>query len=171
MAANALLAGAAGTLALEAYTYADMAIRGRPASEVPPNVIQRLAQSVRLGALANKEGDAPKNRRSGTSALLGYGIGMGAASAYARLRPSVPWLPWQVGGLILGAATLVASEGSATALGATDWSEWSLTDWISDIVPRSLFGLVTAYVCEEKEDVRVQRVVFEDVVMTELLEA
>lgn len=54
-------------------------------------------------------------------------------------------------GVILGAVTLVMSEGSATALGATNWSTWSTwsaSDWISDIVPRTLYGLTTAWVVE-----------------------
>ena len=40
-----------------------------------------------------------------------------------------------------------------SGLGATDWSTWSASDWISDIVPRTLFGLSVAYVCEILDDV------------------
>jgi hypothetical protein len=53
----------------------------------------------------------------------------------------------------VGPATLIRNEGSASALGATDWSKWSVSDWMSDIVPRtrftaSLYGLAAAYVFE-----------------------
>lgn len=69
------------------------------------------------------------------------------------MRPYVrDWLPWPIAGLILGATTLVVSEGSATALGATDWWEWSAAEWAADIIPRSLFGLATAYVVERLMD-------------------
>ena len=149
MIAKGLLAGAAGTIALDVFTYADMLVRARPASVLPSDVTQRLARALGITALAADEGDAPKNRRSGAGALLGYGVGLGAGGVYAVLRPAFrAWLPWPIAGIILGGATLVASEGSATALGATDWSTWSAADWAADILPRSLYGLVTAYVVE-----------------------
>jgi hypothetical protein len=144
-----LVAGAAGIAALDIFTYADMLLRARPASSLPSTVTQKLAETAGIGALANTEGEAPKNRRSGAGALLGYGVGLGAGIGYALLRPAVRgWLPWPVAGVILGAATLVASEGSATALGATDWSTWSAAAWISDIVPRAVYGLTVAAVVD-----------------------
>ncbi len=149
MIAKGLLAGAAGTIALDVFTYADMLVRARPASVLPSDVTQRLAQRLGIAALASAEGAEPKNRRSGAGALLGYGVGLGAGFVYAAVRPPFrDWLPWPLAGLILGGVTLVVSEGSATALGATDWSKWSAADWAADILPRSLYGLVTAYVVE-----------------------
>ena len=41
---SGVAAGAVGTLAIEAVTYLDMLIRGRPASEVPARVASKLAQ-------------------------------------------------------------------------------------------------------------------------------
>ncbi len=149
MIARGLLAGAAGIVALDAFSYADMLVRGRPASELPATTVQKLAAKFGLGALANDGDDATKSRRSGAGAILGYGVGLGSAIVYSTIRPAVEdWLPWPLAGAILGAATLVTSEGSATALGATDWSTWSLADWVSDILPRTLYGLTVAYVCE-----------------------
>ncbi len=153
MIARGLLAGATGILALDAYTYLDMFVRGRPPSDVPATVVQKLAEKLGLDALATADGDEPKHRRSGAGALSGYGVGLGSAIAYSGIRPSTEaWLPWPIAGAILGLATLVVSEGSATKLGATDWSTWSASDWISDIVPRTLFGLCVAYVCEILDD-------------------
>ncbi|MBD5655217.1 MAG: hypothetical protein IAI50_08535 [Candidatus Eremiobacteraeota bacterium] len=153
MIAKGLLAGAAGTLALDLYTYLDILARARPPSEVPSTVVQKLAEKLGVESLANNDGDAPKNRRSGAGALMGYGVGLGAGVAYCAVRPAFErWLPWPLAGVLLGGATLVASEGSATALGATDWSTWSASDWASDIIPRTLYGLTVAYVCEKIED-------------------
>jgi hypothetical protein len=42
---DALLAGAAGTAALNAVTYADMAVRGRAASQTPQRSVRRLADA------------------------------------------------------------------------------------------------------------------------------
>ena len=143
---NGLLAGAAGILALDVYTYLDMLVRGRPASELPSTVVQKLAGGLGIAPLASDEGGAPKNRRSGAGALMGYGVGLGSALAYAALRPSTRWLPRPLAGILLGGATLVASEGTATALGATDWGTWTAGEWLSDIIPRTLYGLTVAYV-------------------------
>ena len=150
MIAIGLLAGAAGTAALDLASYADMLGRGRPPSELPATVVSKLAARIGLSSFANASDAAAKSRRSALGALFGYGVGLGAGVTYAALRPKVrAWLPWPIAGLIVGAATLVASEGSATALGATDWRTWSTTDWIADIVPRSLYGLTVALTIEK----------------------
>jgi hypothetical protein len=147
-----LVAGAAGTLALDLVSYGDMLLRGRPASTLPSTVVQKLASGLGVRALASDGGDASKNRRSAAGAILGYGVGLGSGIGYALLRPAVrEWLPWPIAGVIVGAATLVVSEGSATWLGATDWSTWSIADWISDIVPRTIYGLTVAAVYEALE--------------------
>lgn len=153
MVANGLLAGALGTAALDIYSYGDMAARGRPASELPSTVVAKIADRLGLHAFASAADDLAKSRRSGLGALFGYGVGLSAGVAYAALRPSVRnWLPWPIAGAILGAATLVASEGSATALGATDWRTWSTSDWIADIVPRTLYGLTAAWAVDALDD-------------------
>jgi len=149
MLSKGLLAGAAGTVALDLFSYGDMLVRGRVASTLPSTVVQKLATRLGWGTCANADDDAAKNRRSSAGALLGYGVGLGAGVGYALVRPTFEgWLTWPVAGVILGAATLVASEGSATALGATDWRTWSAADWISDVVPRTLYGMTAAWVVE-----------------------
>ena len=149
MIAQGLLAGAAGTLALDIYTYADILATARAPSSLPSTTVQKIAEQLNVSALASDDGDAPKNRRSGAGALLGYGVGLGAATGYALIRPLVrSWLPWPIAGALLGAATLVASEGSSTALGATDWSQWTPSEWLADIVPRTVYGLTVAAICE-----------------------
>ncbi len=136
-------------MALDITTYIDILVRARPSSALPSDVVKKSAQIAGIDALASDEGDAPTNRRSGAGALMGYGVGLGAGIVYSALRPAFrAWLPWPMAGVLLGAATLVVSEGSATALGATDWSKWSLGEWIADIVPRAMYGLTAAYVVE-----------------------
>ena len=148
MIAQGLLAGAAGTLALDIYTYADIFATARPASSLPSTTVQKIAEQFDITGLAG-DGDDASNRRSGAGALLGYGVGLGAAAGYAFVRPLFrSWLPWPIAGALLGAATLVVSEGSSTALGATDWSQWTPSEWLADIVPRTVYGLTVAAVCE-----------------------
>ncbi|GAC1614084.1 MAG: hypothetical protein NVS4B5_02220 [Vulcanimicrobiaceae bacterium] len=145
-----LLAGAAGTAALDLFSYGDMAVRGRAASELPGTVVSKLAERAHFTSFALATDDTAKNRRGALGAIAGYGVGLGSGVAYAAIRPHVrAWLPWPVAGVVLGLATLVASEGSATALGATDWRTWSASEWFADIVPRTIYGLTTAWVVEQ----------------------
>ncbi|MFG1618809.1 hypothetical protein ACGFI3_39170 [Nonomuraea wenchangensis] len=135
-----LIAGAAGTSALNAVTYLDMAIRARPASSTPQQAVDKMADlvDVDLG-----EGEQADSRREALGSLLGYGTGAGAALCYGlaaeRWRPS-----WPVGVLALTALAMVGSNAPLTLLGTTDPRSWSATDWISDVVPHLAYG-VTAY--------------------------
>lgn len=43
-----LVAGAAGTTALNAVTYLDMAIRGRPASDTPQQMVARVSEATHV---------------------------------------------------------------------------------------------------------------------------
>jgi hypothetical protein len=60
------VAGAAGTTALNAVGYADMALRGRPASSVPAQVAEQLAR--RVGSAVPGNDAARRNRLEGLGA-------------------------------------------------------------------------------------------------------
>lgn len=139
------IAGATATMALDISTYADMAARGRAPSDLPATVVAKLAE--RLGLEAGGDDDPAKNRRSAVGSLLGYANGLGVGAAYGIVRPLVRRAPPLVVALALGAATMALSDVPATRLGATDPRSWSITDWLSDIVPHAVFGatLVLAY--------------------------
>ncbi|MFI5389654.1 MAG: hypothetical protein ACHQY2_08015 [Candidatus Eremiobacterales bacterium] len=139
------LAGAAGTATLNSITYLDMAVRGRPPSELSGKMARKLAALAgedELAKPAEEQSDATKNRVSGLGALLGYVDGFGAGAIFGALRPAMRGMPWFVAGIGLGALTMAMSEGAATALGQTDPSEWSASDWAADIVPRCVYGWV-----------------------------
>jgi hypothetical protein len=134
-----LAAGAAGTAVLNATTYADMAIRARPASKVPKRVVKEFA---RWGGVQK----LPPERTKGLSMLLGYADGFGTGVLLGVMRPRMRGVPWFIAGMGLAAFTLFLSEGSATAMGKTDPLKWSASDWLADIVPRMLYGCVTCFV-------------------------
>ncbi len=80
MLRNVLLgtaAGAVGTVALNVVTYADMATRGRPSSEVPAQVAGALAEKVGFelpggsNGAGGDEQQKAENRKSGLGALQG----------------------------------------------------------------------------------------------------
>jgi hypothetical protein len=133
-------AGAAGTTALNAVTYLDMAVRGRGSSSTPEQTVEKLAEKAHVSVPG--EGDTRQNRLQGlgplTGILAGVGVGVLAGLARAagfRFRPLV-------GTALTTAGVLVAANGPMTVLGITDPRTWSTTDWLSDIVPHVAYAAV-----------------------------
>lgn len=145
-----LLAGAAGITALNAATYLDMVLRGRPASTTPEDTVRRTEDLLHL-PLSDEGPDSPAaaNRRSGLGALMGIEVGLGTGVLYSLIRPRLCTAPVVIGGLIAGLVANVGSVAPMTALGVTDPRNWSAASWISDIVPHLCYGLVTAAAYEE----------------------
>jgi hypothetical protein len=140
-----LVAGAAGTAALNLTTYADMLIRGRPASSVPEKVAGRLAEDAGIEPIAaHKQDEASGNRRSAAGALMGYVVGMGAGVDYAFLRAFMPGLPLPVAATAIGVMAMAASDVPATMTDATNPREWTASSWASDIIPHLAYGFATA---------------------------
>ena len=137
-------AGAAGTTALNAVTYLDMAVRGRPASSAPQTGVQTIAG--KLGVRIPGDDQTAQNRVAGLGPLLGIvtGVGVGMALGAARGTGWRPALP--LSATIAGLGAMVVSDLPMTGLGISDARQWSLADWLSDAVPHVAFGLVTAAV-------------------------
>lgn len=138
-----LVAGAAGTVALNVATYADMLVRARPASTVPAKVAGKMAAlaEVDLG----EERDA-SNREQAGGALLGYVTGLGVGLLCGLLRGRSGHTPPWLAGPLLGAAAMAASDVSAAVFEVTDPTDWSAKSWAADIVPHLAYGTVTASV-------------------------
>jgi hypothetical protein len=140
-------AGAAGTAVLDVVSYADMAIRGRAPSELPKNVVKELANRARISPFNKPDdqlSDRDKNRESALGALIGYADGLGTGAMYGAIRPAMRGLSWFWAGLGLAIATGLLSEGTATALKQTDPRQWGVAGWVGDIIPRFVYGWVTA---------------------------
>ena len=136
-----LIAGAAGVTALNWVGYADMALRGRPASttaarlaasaldlaglQLPGSPAQRATRFDALGALAGSK--------------AGLLVGVGAST----VRALGVRLPAPVAVVLTGAAAMAVSDVPATLLGVTDPRTWSAGDWASDIVPHLAYGAAT----------------------------
>jgi hypothetical protein len=141
--ARGAAAGAAGTTALNAVTYLDMALRGRPASSTPEETVEKIAHTAHVEVPGDDE--TRSNRLSGLGPLTGIatGVGVGALAGLIvrSTRLSTPVLAGVVGG-----AAMAGTNGPMTLLGITDPRSWSASSWISDIVPHLAYGLVTAAV-------------------------
>lgn len=148
------VAGAAGTIALDVAGYADMALRGRPSSDVPAEVVRRIAEKAGFQNLAKPDesvNDATKNRRSGLGALTGYSVGLFLGAAYGLARPYVKSLPAPIVAVGLAFTAMAMSDVPATRLGATDPTKWSAMDWISDVIPHLFYGFTTVFVADAIE--------------------
>ena len=140
-------AGAVGTVALNVATYADMAIRGRPSSNVPAILAGVLADKAGLSLSAGGESsddEKAQNRQSGLGALFGYVTGLGVGTAYGLLRPHLRGVPTSVAGVGVGLAAMAASDIPFAALGVSDPATWGVSGWAADVVPHLAYGLVTA---------------------------
>jgi hypothetical protein len=148
-------AGACGTVALNLVTYLDMAIRGRPASQVPAQVAEKVAAGVGLDFETSRppmasdqqqkeQEQQAESRKSGSGALLGYVVGLGIGSAYGVVRPFLGNLPAPLAGAMLGVLAMASSDAPAIGLGVTDPREWGASGWLADLLPHVAYGLVTA---------------------------
>jgi hypothetical protein len=142
------IAGAAGTMALDIASYADMALRGRGASDLPAEVIRRLAAKAGIAALSvpsDDADDATKSRRTALGALGGYKVGILLGALYGLASyPASKDRGIVMRSLVLCALAMAASDVPATMLEATNPAEWGASGWIGDIVPHAAYGLVTA---------------------------
>ena len=99
-------AGAAGTTALNAASYLDMAVRGRPTSDTPEHTVERLGEIAQVQIPG--EGEMRDNQVAGHGPLTGLvaGVGSGVLLALAR---AAGWRPGP--GVEVGVATGLALIG------------------------------------------------------------
>jgi hypothetical protein len=146
------IAGAAGTMALDCAGYVDMAVRGRGSSNLPAEVIRRLAENAGISALSvpdDEADDATKSRRTALGALSGYEIGIILGALYGLASyPSTKKRGIVFRSMVLTLLAMAASDIPATVLGLTNPAEWGTSGWISDLWPHAAYGLVTAAVFE-----------------------
>ncbi len=136
------IAGAAGTTALNAVTFADMALRGRPASTTPQDTVDRgLAL---LGTELPGDRDEKEARSIALGSLLGVAAGTAVGVAVAALRAS----GWPTGRTATAATTwmlvMIAGNGPMTALGVTDPRTWAATDWAADVMPHAAYAVAAS---------------------------
>lgn len=134
-------AGAAGTTALNAVTYLDMAWRGRPPSSTPQQAVEELAR--RADQTIPGSGAERDNRLEGLGALAGIMTGISIGALAGQARPVVLRLGPVAGPVLLGAAAMAATDVSLTRLDLTDSSTWDAAAWLSDAIPHLAFGLVS----------------------------
>ena len=136
-------AGAAGSTALNAVTYLDMAVRGRGSSSTPEDTVEKLSDKAHLPIPGDDE--TRQNRVQGLGPLIGLvaGVGVGVVGGLARASGALSAKP--VGVALTTVGVMVAANGPMAALGVTDPRTWSAEDWVSDLVPHLVYGIVTKF--------------------------
>ena len=135
-----LIAGAAGTAALHAVTYLDMALRGRPASTVPQQLVDAVADAA--GTAVPGRGAERDARRQGLGELAGIANGVGLGVVFSLVRSAGVRLPFPVGAVVKGAAAMAATDVPIAVLGVSDPRQWTREDWLADALPHLAYGAV-----------------------------
>jgi hypothetical protein len=148
------VAGAVGKVALDAVTYLDMLVTGRPPSDLPERaaagMVARfgidLSGDMDLSGDIDLSGDGARaHRRTGLAALMGYGTGLAMGAAYGAVRGEVAaGYRWPAEGFSVGLAAMAGTAVPSTLSGLTDPRRWGLRGWMEDIVPHLAYGLATA---------------------------
>lgn len=144
--ARGLVAGAAGTTALNLVGYLDMALRGRPASDVPERVVDAFAAET--GRSVPGGGKVRKSRRSALGALAGIGNGLGVGVLASGVRSYGVRFPAPVGAVVAGAAAMAATDVPIALLGISDPRTWTAIDWLADAAPHLAYGAAVQTVLE-----------------------
>ncbi len=136
------VAGAAGTTALNAATFLDMTLRGRPASQTPQQVVEQAAGG--LGVSIPGEPEQRDHRSNALGSLLGIASGVSAGMALGGLRAVGG--PRGPAGTVATAWVLamLAGNGPMTALGVTDPRTWRYSDWVADVLPHLAYAVAAA---------------------------
>ena len=143
-----VVAGAVGTMALNALTYLDMAVRGRPASAVPAQAVQAAADAAGVRLTSDGDNETRTNRQEGLGALLGLATGVGFGAVYGIAVGRRGGVSLTAGAVALTLGAMAGANIPATAAGVTDPRKWGIQGWLADLVPHIAYGFVTAAVYE-----------------------
>ena len=151
---HGLYAGAVGSTVLNAITYCDMALTGRPASKAPAEVVRRLAEQIGWKQLAQSDDTATidiQNKRQALGALLGIAVGVGIGGVWGISRPILSMLPLFIQAPCIGVSAMAASDVPLARLGVSDPKTWSSSDWLRDVLPHIGYGVAVALILREFE--------------------
>ena len=126
LVARGALAGAAGTTALNAVTYLDMAVRGRPASSTPQETVERLLGLLRIPLPGDR--DRREAVENGLGPLLGSVAGVAAGIGVAALRTTGHPRGRTATFVTTLAFAMLVGNGPMVVLGVTDPRSWSRAD-------------------------------------------
>lgn len=144
-----LVAGSAGVTALNAVTYIDMALRGRPGSDAPGRLVEEILK--RVGLDIPGRGEEKDSRRAAVGAVAGIKTGLAVGVAAAAARQAGARVPAPIGAVLTGAAAMAASDVPLAKLGISDPHTWSAGDWTVDAAGHLAYGMAVRGVLDATE--------------------
>ena len=138
---SGMIAGAAGSTALNTWSYTQQALNGQPSSATPDQAAQAVIQSV--------GGEVPGTpaqraaRLEGLGPLSGLGVGLGLGALGGLLRAVGIKIPIAVAPVVLGLGAMAVSDGVMTVVGITEPRTWTPKSMLQDAVPHLVYGAVT----------------------------
>src|SRR3954469_13331955 len=133
-----MISRAAGPAALTAASHLDMALSGRPASTRPEQLVDALAAAT--GRKLPGRGAVRDARRSRLGALAGLANGGGLGVVSRLGRSAGVRMPFPVGTVVKGAASMAATDVPLAVLGVSDPRTWTAADWRADALPHLAYG-------------------------------
>lgn len=143
------VAGGAGVTALNAVTYLDMALRGRPSSSTPQQTVERISETSQIPIPG--DGGQRENRLDGLGSLAGIATGVVVGALMGLAGPARQRFRFVPTSLAAGAAAMLGADLPMAALGVSDPKKWSATDWLSDAVPHAAYGMAVAWTLGQLE--------------------
>src|SRR5690349_3012805 len=143
-------AGAAGSTALNAATYVDMIVRGRPASSTPEETIEAIDDRT-AGSIPG-EGETRDNRVSGIGSLSGIVTGVAVGALFGVLRQAGIRPHPLLGAALTGLTVMAFTDGTMAKLGVSDLRQLGVSDWVADLLPHLTYGAVTWSVLAALQD-------------------
>ncbi len=153
---SGLLAGAAGATALNAFTYAQQAVRGTPSSATPDQTAEAVLDAAGTEVPGNP--DERQNRIEGLGPLGGYGVGVGVGALAGAIRATGRKTPFWLGVTGVGLGAMAVSDSVMAALGISDPRSWTPASVAQDALPHLVYGAVTVLALHRMIDPRTQQV-------------
>lgn len=138
---SGILAGAAGTTALNAYGYLKQGLAGTPSSNSPQQSAKAVAEAA--GIEIPGRGDELENRVEGFGPLTGYAVGLGVGAIAGGIRGLGVKIPIWLAPAVVGLGAMAISDGAMTALKLTNPKTWTTLSVLQDAAPHLIYGAVT----------------------------
>ena len=153
---SGMLAGAAGSTALNLFTYSQQAVKGTASGATPDQAAQAVIQAV--GGEVPGTPDQVQNRLEGLGPVSGLGVGLGIGALGGLLRALGVKIPITAAPVVLGLGAMAVSDGVMTAVGVTNPRTWTAGSVVQDAIPHLVYGAVTVLALHRMIDPSTQQV-------------
>ena len=138
---SGLIAGAAGTTALNLVSYVRQTVQATPSSATPDQAAESVVRAV--GAEVPGTPDERQNRLEGLGPLAGLGVGLGVGALAGGLRATTLKVPFPAAVAAVGLGAMAISDTVMAVLGISSPRPWTPASVAQDAAPHLTYGAVT----------------------------